>query len=206
MGFINGSFLLLLPFLFINGFGWTAAYASSILLFQNFLRPPAGPISGRLADRFGSAAVILPAAGVSIAAQIALSQMGSSPVVQLVIAALLFWGTSQAMMQTANLRQLYASVPANQIHLAPSLNMLVNSLGGTSGQTFGSVIVDRARASTVGGAAFAGYIGDAMIVITIGFAIGITVTQFLPRLILRSRDQQTVAASGAAGAASASSD
>jgi DHA2 family multidrug resistance protein-like MFS transporter len=185
MGFINGAFLLVLPFLFIQGYGWSAAYASSILLFQNLTRPFTGPVAGRLADRHGSAAVILPSAAVSVLAQAGLALVGAEPVLHVVVGALLFWGTSQALMQTANMRQLFTSMPGEHLHLAPSLNLALSYVGGTCGQMICALLVDRALADHEGGTEFATALTPVLLLVTGVFAAGIVITQLLPRLLRR---------------------
>lgn len=189
MGSLTGIFLLMLPFLFIDGFGWSAAYASNILLFQNFTRPVAGPTGGRLADRFGTGAVILPAAAVSVIGQIGLALLGASPAAIVVAGVLLLWGTGLAFMQTANLGQIYAALPRNQLHLAPSLNLVVTTFGTTAGQATGSLLVDRIGRATETPAAFVESLSLAILGITAIFAVGIVFSQILPRLVLKQRPQ-----------------
>ncbi|MGE0687212.1 MAG: MFS transporter [Dehalococcoidia bacterium] len=184
LGFANGVVLLMLPFMFIDGFNWTAAYASSILLFQTLPRPPAGPLSGRLADRFGSPRVILPAAVVSVCGQFAIASFGASPPLQFVMGVLLFWGAGQAVMQTANLRQIYTALPDERLHLAPTINLVSTSLGTVVGQGLGAFAIERARETSSDGALMAS-LGDALVVFTIVFGIGVVLAQLLPRFVNR---------------------
>jgi predicted MFS family arabinose efflux permease len=201
MGFMNGSLLLMLPFLFINGYGWTAAYASNLLLFHNITRPVAGPLAGKYSDRFGSAAVILPAAVLSLIGQVILAHLGVSPLLGILMAALVLWGTGQALMQTANLRQIYAALPRSHLHLAPSLNLVVMQFGNTSGQAVGSLVIEDARSSAVSAAGYVTMVNDAIILISIVFIVGMLVTQVLPRIVLRGRMQPMEAEALSAGEA-----
>lgn len=187
MGGLTGVFLLMLPFLFIEGYGWSAAYAANILLFQNFMRPAAGPVGGRLADRFGTAAVILPAAALSVTGQIGMVLLGASPAAIVVGGVLLLWGTGLALMQTANLGQIYAALPRNQLHLAPSLNLVVTTFGTTSGQATGSLLVERIGRATDTPSEFVDGLSIAIMVITAVFTVGILLSQVLPRVLLRQR-------------------
>jgi hypothetical protein len=61
------------------------------------------------------------------------------------------------------------------------------TFGTTSGQAFGSLAVEKGQAATSSGGDFAGYLGDAMVFITIFFGIAMVVTQVLPRLFLRTQ-------------------
>lgn len=187
MGITNGAFMLMLPFMFISGVGWSVAHVSSILFFQNVTRPFAGPVSGRLADRFGTAAVIFPAALLSLGGQIALASLGASPLERVAVLALILWGTGQALMQTANVRQIYASLPRDFLHLAPSINLVVMTLGTTSGQAFGSLAVQNGQDNAATGADFISYLTGPMLILSAFFAAGMIVTQLLPRLIMHSR-------------------
>ena len=200
MGFTNGAFSLMLPFMFIAGVGWSAGHTSNVLFFQNVTRPPSGPLAGRLSDKFGSAAVILPAAVISVAGQVGLVLLNASPAAHVVVGVLLFWGTGQALMQTANLRQIYAALPASQLHLAPSVNLTMQTLGSATGVAFASLAVERAQ-DLGGGVPFLGRIDDAMLAVTAFFIVGIILTQTLPRLLLRpqaelAEEPETVDRSG----------
>ncbi len=186
MGFATGSIGLMLPFMLRLGYGWSQAHLGNVLIAQNAARPPAGPVAGYLSDKFGSVAVFLPAAGINVIGQIGLALLGASPAVHVVVGVLLIWGTGQAVMQTANMRQIFASLPANQLHLAPSLNLTMSTLGITAGFAFGSLAIDRAQDASEGGAAFLDRMDEALLVVTVLFTIGIIVAQLLPRLLLRS--------------------
>jgi predicted MFS family arabinose efflux permease len=183
VGWLTGVSILLLPFLFIDGFGWSVAHASNVLLFQNLARPLAGPAGGRLADRFGTNAVILPAAGITVIGQLGLVAGGVSPGWVVVAGVLLLWGTGLALMQTVNLSQIYAALPRNEMHVAPSLNLVVSTFGTTSGQAIGSLLVDRIGNATDTGADFASGILTAIVGIGIAFVAAMAVVQLLPRLL-----------------------
>jgi len=192
VGFGIGSFLVLLPFLFQEGIGWTAAYASGVLFFQNLTRPVAGPVSGRLADRFGSFAVLFPAVIISVIGQVILALVGTSPAVALVVGALIFWGTGQAVLQTVNLRQVFTALPHDRLHLAPSINLVLSTLGTITGQAIGSLVVQRSQGQTADDLVTG--ISHAILAITVFFFVGMLMTQMLPRLLLRRK-------AGAPGAA-----
>lgn len=185
VGFGIGSFLVLLPFLFQEGIGWTAGYASGVLFFQNLSRPVAGPVSGRLADRFGSFAVLFPAVIISVIGQVILAFVGTSPAVALVVGALIFWGTGQAVLQTVNLRQVFTALPHDRLHLAPSINLVLSTLGTITGQAIGSLVVQRSDGRTPDDLVTG--ISHAILAITVFFFVGMLVTQMLPRLLLRRR-------------------
>lgn len=185
LGFSNGLILLVLPFMFISGFGWTAAYVSGILVFQNIPRPPAGPLAGRLADRFGSTRVILPATAISVVGQLAMAFFGASPPLQIVVAALLFWGTGQAIMQTANLRQIYAALPQERLHVAPTLILVSNSLGAVIGQGLASLAIERARDGSDTSAGFVNMVGESLVLFTAVFAAGTVLSLLLPKTVER---------------------
>ncbi|MGE0688519.1 MAG: MFS transporter, partial [Dehalococcoidia bacterium] len=192
MGSITGIFLLMLPFLFIDGFGWSAAYASNILLFQNLTRPLAGPVGGRLADKYGTGAVILPAAAVSVVGQVALAMLNASPAAILVAGVVLLWGTGLALMQTANLSQIYSALPQHQLHLAPSMNLVVTTFGTTVGQATGSLLVERIANASDTAVEFQDGVSVAVLVIAVLFSVGIVLTQVLPRLVLSRRKEPVV--------------
>lgn len=103
-------------------------------------------------------------------------------------------------MQTANLRQIYAALPASQLHLAPSVNLTMQTLGSATGVAFASLAVERAQ-DLGGGVPFLGRIDDAMLAVTAFFIVGIILTQTLPRLLLRpqaelAEEPETVDRSG----------
>ncbi len=188
MGFTNGAFGLMLPLTFRSGFGWSDSHAGNVLFFQNVMRPPSGPVAGRLADKFGSTVVILPAAAISVIGQVGLVMLNASPAAHIVVGVLLFWGTGQALMQTANLRQIYSALPKNQLHLAPSVNLTMSTLGSTTGIAFASLAIEKAQ-DAGSGVPFLGLMDDAMLIVTAVFVVGMVVTQLLPRLLLRPQSE-----------------
>src|SRR5690606_26704236 len=146
----------------------------------NLTRPGAGPVAGRLADRFGSAWVILPASLLAVAGQIGVMLLGASPAIVFVCGSLLLLGSGLAMMQTANLRQLYASLPRSQLHLAPSLNLVVTTMGTTFGQATGSMLVERISDSASTAVEFVDGVGEAVLGVLAVFVLGMLLTQVMP--------------------------
>ena len=187
MGFATGSILVMLPFMLHLGFGWSLGRVGNVLIAQNAARPPSGPVAGYLSDKFGSVAVFLPAAAVNVVGQVGLVLLGASPAVHLVIGVVLLWGTGQAFMQTANQRQIFTALPASQLHLAPSLNLTMSTLGITVGLAVASRAIDRAQDVSDGGPAFLNRMDESLLLITACFTVGIVLSQMLPRLLVRLR-------------------
>ena len=188
IGVVSGAFLLLLPLLFIQGYGWTAVYASSVLLFVNLARPPSALAAGWLSDRLGSPRVILPGALLTGAALLATALLSGNIVVQAISAALFVWGLGTSLMQTANARQIFSSLPQNLIYLAPSISLVLMMLGSTVGQTLAAMAIQRGAAaetaSIIGNPQVVSAAVSAMVVMTAVFAVGMVITQLLPRLLL----------------------
>jgi MFS family permease len=194
LGFANGAVLLLLPFLYIKGYGWTAAYAGSMLLFFNLARPPSSFLGGWLADRFGSMRVVAPAslvllAGLLIAAGISPSP-GAGPglvlPIGLIIAALLLMGLGDSLAASANLRQIFSAMPREHLALAPSTNLVLMLLGSTIGQAFVAAALELAGASRATGGGNPEVVSaGAMVLVAISvvFAIGMLLAHRLPSVI-----------------------
>lgn len=187
IGLLYGALALLLPFLFVKGYGWSVAYAASVLFFLNVARPAAGPLAGWLSDRYGSSRVVLPAAAIAIGGQLVAAFMGFDPPVELVITTVLLMGLSQSLMGTANLRQIYSSLSGGQLHLAPSTNVVLMQVGITSGQALAAAaLAVRPVSSTVealGDPALVAAASRAILVTTVAFAAGMAMTQILARIL-----------------------
>ena len=186
MGWTTGAFLLILPFLFINGYGWSAAYAGSILFFVSAARPAGSFVSGWLSDRLGSTAIVIPAAACIVAGQLFVASLGLAPWLMLIVGGILVVGFAQAIGQTANLRQMYASVPQETLRLAPGLNLVLMSLGNTIAQ---AVVASTIAAATVDGGSpdLVSAASRAIVMTTVVFGFGIAASQLWPRLAMRQR-------------------
>ena len=184
-GWVNGSLQLLLPFLLIVGYGWSLTYAASVMLAMNLVRPASGMLSGWCSDRYGSSAVILSAAVVAGTGQLLLASLGTSPSVLWVVGALVLMGTGQAFMQTANQRQLFTSIPREQLHAAPSTSLVLTTSGSATGQAVVSAALGTTIAVVSGGTggsgALASTASSTIVVITIVFGVSLTMAQVLPR-------------------------
>ena len=153
LGFANGVVVLLLPFLFIKGYGWTAAYAGGVLLFLNLPRPAAGLLGGWLADRYGSLRTIAPAALVILVGQLGAALLGVDPPLALLVGALLLLGLGDTVATTANLRQIFSAMPRAYLSLAPGTNLVLSLLGATAGQAFVAAALEVAGVSATSRAA-----------------------------------------------------
>lgn len=181
IGWITGSFLLLLPILFVNGYGWSATYAGSILFFISVTRPGGNLASGWLSDRFGSVRVLVPAAVVLTAGQLLVAFLDTPPVLSVVISGLVIVGFAQAVGQTANLRQMYTSVPQGSLRLAPGLNAVLMSIGNTSGQAVVASSLAAVAVASVPATDLADVAAKTIVMTTAAFAVGLMFTQVASR-------------------------
>ena len=189
MGWMNGSIQLLLSFLFIVGFGWSVAYAASIMFFMGVVRPASRFASGWASDRYGSSAVVVSAGVMAVAGQSIIASVGVSPALSLVIGALVLMGFGQAAMQTANQRQIFTSIPGNQLHLAPSVSLVLSTSGSSIGLAFvAAALVSGSAISTGSGVADSEMVAaasSAIRVVTALLVVGLTAAQILPRVLGR---------------------
>lgn len=187
MGWINGSIQLVVPFLLIVGFGWSVAYAASIMFFMGLVRPLARFVAGWASDKFGSSAVVVSAGVAAAIGQLAITSAGMSPGLTIIVMALILMGLSQASMQTANQRQIFNSMPAGQLHLAPSFSLVLTTSGSSIALAFVAAILTGTSSITTG----SGIIDTTIVensflvirVVTVIMAFGILASQLLPRML-----------------------
>ena len=187
IGMVNGVFILLLPVLFINGYGWSLGYASGLLLFINITRPVSALLAGWFADRYGNVSVISIAATVTLVGQILASVLGSDPTIRAVLFAVILIGVGHAFLQTANLRQLYTSMPQSFLHMAPTTNLVLLQIGTVMGQAVVAAATETDTGTTAAGGdpAVVSTASTIAIVVSVIFAVAMVVMQLLPRLIFR---------------------
>jgi MFS family permease len=186
LGWATGSFQLMLPFLFVVGYGWSVTYAAGMIFFMNIVRPFSGLLSGWLADRYGSTVIIVVAAGIAITGQLAMGLLDVDPLLGMVIGSLVIMGIGQALMQTANQRQLFTSIPQAQLHLAPATALVLTTAGSSSGQAFiaATLVSSAGMVNTVGAGnpALATAASTAIFVITGLFMVGLVMGYLIPWL------------------------
>ena len=138
--FTNGISLYLLPILFIQGLGWTAAYAGSILIALNAARPFGSVTSGFLSDRFGPSPVVIGATIVLISSVLSLAFWGTAGALLVLIPMLVMFGFGQSLFATANLKQMYAAVPDSLLAFAPGALGLGRHIATTAGIGIASTV------------------------------------------------------------------
>ncbi len=148
LGLANGATLLLLPLLYINSYGWTTAYAGSILLFFNIVRPFSALLGGWLADHYGTMPIIVFAGLTLISGQLIAASLSIDPPMGWLIASLLLMGLGDALAASANLRQIFSAMPHPYLHLAPSTNIVLMLIGSTLGQALVATTWELTSAST----------------------------------------------------------
>lgn len=186
LGFANGVVVLLLPFLFITGYGWSAAFAGGVLFFLNLPRPPAGLLGGWLADRHGSRSAIAPAALAILAGQLVAASLGFDPSLLVLVGALLLMGCGDALASTANLRQIFSAMPRAYLQLAPGTNLVLMLLGATVGQAFVAaalVVAGVSGTSRAGDPALVGIASTVLLATSVLFAVGMALAQLIPSLV-----------------------
>jgi MFS family permease len=184
LGFVNGVVVLLLPFLFIRGYGWTAALAGGMLFFLNLPRPLAGLLGGWLADRIGSGRTIVPAALSMVVGQVLAASLGVEPLLPLLAGALMLMGMGDALASTANLRQIFSAMPRAYLPLAPSTNLVLSLLGATFGQAFVAAALEVAGVPRTGSdSMLVGIAAVVLLTTSVLFVGGMIVAQLVPRIV-----------------------
>lgn len=192
IGLASGAFMLVLPFLLINGYGWSMAFVGTMMVFMNIARPVSAPVAGWLSDRFGSSKVIFGGTVIAIIGQLILATLDADPTIRVVIGCLMLWGLGHGAIQPSNLRQLFKFFPKSQLHMAPSTSLTFTTLGSTSGQAIAAVILEnsgvRSVSSVAGISSGSSRVIDDVALMLIGisvlFGLAMVVTQIVPRVFL----------------------
>ena len=154
----------------VTGYGFSASVTESglLLLPQTVATFVAGLISGRLAARFGSKAVLVFGAGLTSLATLGLVLAHDALWQLLVETTLLGLAFGLAFAALSNL--IVDAVPASQTGVASGMNANIRTVGGAiGGAVLGSVVTAGARAD--GLPVEAGYTnGFAVLVVTSGLA------------------------------------
>ncbi len=131
--FNNGVMIFILPIFMIEGLGWDAAYAGTVLIAMGAARPVASVLSGMLSDRIGPAPLVFIAASLVTTAVIGVAFGGNSGDLVLLLPFLVLLGFGQNMFGIANQKHMYSIVPQDQLALAPGALGLGRHIGQTSG-------------------------------------------------------------------------
>ena len=197
-GMLQQSLLVVLPFLMIGGYGWSATYAGGMLFFYNVARPVASPVAGWLSDRLGSNAVILPAVLLTIAGQSVIVLQGVTPALEAIVGSLVVIGLSQGLLMVATQRHFFTSIPQHQLHLAPSTGLVFRHLGSTSGQAIAAAALAAGATGSLraGGAdpVQAAAAGGALVWLAAMVACGSLIAQLAGYWVGRSRRVAAAAA------------
>ena len=138
---LRAALTFLLPFYFVEGLGWSGAYAGSVLISMNAGHPIVAPFSGALADRFGAPKVIMAAFGVMTIGGILLTSLGSNPPVLMVIASLALVGVSFGLFAPPNQKTIYDGVPREKLSLAPGVQVLVGHSSNAVGSALAAMLL-----------------------------------------------------------------
>ena len=152
----------LFPFFLIQGLGWTGSTVGAVLIWFSITRPFVTPLSGRLADRFGSGRLLLAATVITAAGGSLALLLRDSPSFPLVAAVLFVSGLGQALFQAPNQKQLYDSVPAAKLSIAPGMLLL----GGQGGRAIGAALAAALLSVAPSGANLAGAFALSIVVVT----------------------------------------
>ena len=156
--FSQGVIVYLMPVFFIQGLGWTATYAGTVVIAAAVGRPFAAPVGGLLSDRFGSAPVVYLAATLMVASLAGLAMVGSGGGLVGLLPFMVLFGIAHSMQMSAMQKQMFGAVPRDALGMAPG----VLGLGRHLGQATGVGIAATIFASLFGDASAGGNVSGAM--------------------------------------------
>jgi len=194
----HGVAVYILPIFFIQGLGWTAAYAGAVMVWYSVGRPPASFVAGFLTDRFGSATVVVASAVVQLSGLVGLAVWGTSGSILVLAPCLILYGLANSMVGIANQQQAYAAMPKDQFAMAGGTMGLGRHLSQAVGTGIAAGVFSAIYAD-VGGTAAQAASGfrSVMTVTALVFAAGMTLSYALPALWRAARGPQAPARSPA---------
>ena len=152
-----GAMNVLFPFYLQEGLGWTLAASGLMLVTLNAVQPWGSPVSGLLADRFGSARVMAAGAVVAFASLLLAGGLGSAPETWQIILPLALFGASVSLFMPPVTKLIFAHAPQSALAGAASMATSGRYVGQSLGVAFGAALLVAG-----GGAPLAEAFGDAM--------------------------------------------
>ena len=129
--FAHGVTVYLLPVFFIQGLGWSATYAGTVMIALAVGRPLAAPVGGVFSDRIGPGPIAYLSALVMTGALTGLAFAGSSLAGLVPFMAL--FGVGHGLLGSAMQKQMYAAAPSDALGMAPGVLGLGRHLGQAVG-------------------------------------------------------------------------
>ena len=129
--FAHGVTVYLLPVFFIQGLGWSATYAGTVMIALAVGRPLAAPVGGVLSDRIGPGPIAYLSALLMTGALTGLALMGGSLSGMALFMAL--FGVGHSLLGSAMQKQMYAAAPRDALGMAPGVLGLGRHLGQAVG-------------------------------------------------------------------------
>lgn len=130
--FAHGVTIYLLPVFFIQGLGWSATYAGTVMIALAVGRPLAAPVGGVLADRIGPGPIAYLSALVMTGALTGLAFWTGGALSGLAFFMALF-GIGHSLLGSAMQKQMYAAAPRDALGMAPGVLGLGRHLGQAVG-------------------------------------------------------------------------
>lgn len=152
-----GAMNVLFPFYLQEGLGWTLAASGVMLVALNAVQPWGSPLSGLLADRFGSARVMIAGTVAAIAGLLLAGALGSAPETWRIVLALGLFGASVSLFMPPVTKLIFAHAPQNALAGAASMATSGRYVGQSLGVAFGAALLVAG-----GGAPLAEAFGNAM--------------------------------------------
>ncbi len=199
--FANSVGLYMLPVFFIQGLGWTAAYAGFVIIAFNVGRPVASLLSGFLADKIGPQPIMMTGAAVLVMSLVGVAFTVPTGSLMAMVPFMVFYGFGQNLFGTANQKAMYSVVPQDQLAMAPGTLGLGRHMSNTAGVGVAAGIFGGFIAGAgVGGEADAAAMGFRIAMFsTAAFVIaGMTLAWVIPALWRMRRTEEAMAESGPA--------
>ena len=181
--FANGVSVYLVPVFLIQGLGWSATYAATVVMAQSAGRPVASVIGGYLSDRIGTQPVIQGGLVLLLVAILGLGLAGSSGSLPGLIPFMLLFGFAHNVVSISNQKQMYGVVSKDQLAMAPGIMGLGRHVGQGVGIGIAAAVFSSTLGSTVAGADAAGAstaFRVVMLITAVAFVAGSLAARFGP--------------------------